>query len=68
MLWTIIQPVVGHVERHWGRWAVTNVFIVSASMMTNIESVLKITVLLLTAVLTALGIYYKVKKNGGDKP
>lgn len=46
----------------------TNVFIVSASMMTNIESVLKITVLLLTAVLTALGIYYKVKKNGGDKP
>lgn len=68
MLWTLIRPLVGHIERHWVRLATTNCIIVTASMMTNIESLLKITVLFLTAVLTVLGIYYKIKKNGADKP
>lgn len=68
MLWTLIQPLVGHVERHWGRWATTNVCIVGMVSVADVESFLKIIVLVLTATLTGLGIYYKIKKNGGDKP
>jgi hypothetical protein len=62
-MWHLIS---GHLERYWGRVVVTNVGVLTAAQLAPVESLLKIAVLAATFVLTCLGCYYKVKKNGKD--
>jgi hypothetical protein len=62
-MWRFISE---HVERHWGRMVITNLGVVTAAQLAQVESFLKVAVLAATFVLTCLGCYYKVKKNGKD--
>jgi hypothetical protein len=62
-MWALFSE---HFDRHWLRVAGTNAVILTAAQFAAVESILKIAVLAATLVLTVLGCYYKVKKNGKD--